>query len=124
VSGRVLLVDDDELVRRTLTTVVRRAGFAVTAAEEAVPAMELMDQFDIVVVDFRMRTGTGDDVVRHFKARFGSQVFCVVLSGEDDERTLARCRDAGADMIMHKPVLPSALRQCLTDGLMTLRAAA
>jgi DNA-binding response OmpR family regulator len=124
VNRRVLIVDDDAFVRRSLTTVLQRAGFIVTTASEAVPAMQLTECFDAVIADFNMQTAMGDDVVRHFKARFGSQVYCVVLSGEDNEETSARCRDAGADSVMHKPTSPSELRRCLAEGLMTLRAAA
>jgi DNA-binding response OmpR family regulator len=124
VTTRVLIVDDDATVRRSLTTVLERVGYAVTCADEGVAAMQLAAEFDVVVVDFNMQTAMGDDVVRHFKARYGSRVWCVVLSGEDDDETSARCREAGADAVMQKPMTPSALRRCLTDGLMALRAAA
>jgi DNA-binding response OmpR family regulator len=108
-SGRVLLVDDDPSVRRSLSTVLQRAGFEVTTAEDALPAMEL-------------NSATGDQVVRHFKSR--GRVWCAVLTGQDDELTAARCREAGADAVMQKPATPSVLRRCLADGLSALRDAA
>jgi DNA-binding response OmpR family regulator len=123
-SGSVLIVDDDATVRRSLTTVLERAGFAVTTAEDAVPAMQMAGEFDAVVVDFNMQTATGDAVVRHFKARLGSRVLCLVLSGEDNAETSTRCLEAGADAVLQKPVSPASLRRYLADGLSALRPAA
>jgi DNA-binding response OmpR family regulator len=123
-GARALVVDDDPMIRRAIASALGRAGFAVTIAEEAVPAMSLTGVFDVVVVDYNMATATGADVVRHFRQRFGDQVYCVVLSGEDDERTSARCRDAGADEVMTKPAMPKDLRRCLAAGLNSIRVAA
>ncbi|MBA2541554.1 MAG: response regulator [Deltaproteobacteria bacterium] len=124
VGARALVVDDDAMIRRSLSTALVRAGFAVTTADDAVPAMSLTESFDVMVVDYNMQTATGAEVVRHFKNRFGDQIFCVVLSGEDDEGTSARCRDAGADAVMTKPTMPSDLRRCLAKGLNSIRVAA
>jgi sigma-B regulation protein RsbU (phosphoserine phosphatase) len=122
-SARVLIVDDDAMLRRSLALMLARAGFQITVAEDAVPAMQLTETFDVIVSDYNMGTGTGADVIKHFKDRFGGQVYCVVLSGEDDEVT-ARCREAGADTVMQKPALPTELRRCLDAGLTSIRSAA
>ncbi len=124
IGARVLVVDDDASIRRTIATALGRAGFAVTTAEEAVPAMQLLDTFELVVADYNMLTASGADVVRHFKQRFGDQVYCVILSGEDDDSVSLRCKAAGADAVMVKPTLPTDLRRCLAQGLDVIRAAA
>jgi DNA-binding response OmpR family regulator len=123
-GARVLVVDDDATIRRSIAAALGRAGFAVTTADEALPAMQLAETFELVVVDYNMATATGADVVKHFKSRFGNHVFCVVLSGEDDEVMSARCRAAGADKVMLKPTLPTELRKTLAAGLTAIRAAA
>jgi len=123
-GARVLVVDDDATIRRSIATALGRAGFEVTTAEDAVPAMQLVEAFELVVVDYNMATATGADVVRHFKTRFGNSVYCVVLSGEDDEELRAHCHDAGADVVLLKPALPTELRRTLTAGLTAIRAAA
>lgn len=122
--GRVLIVDDDATIRRFLAATVGRAGYHVTLAEDAVPAMALSDTFDVVIADFNMLTGTGADVVRHFKGRCGDRVFCVVLSGDTDEITEAACRAAGADVVLSKPASPADLRRCLAAGLSSICDAA
>jgi DNA-binding response OmpR family regulator len=122
VSPRVLVVDDDPVIRRSIATALGRAGYEVMTAPEAVPAMELTETFAAVIVDYNMTTGTGADVVKHFKNR-GDETFCLVLSGDDNSDATALCLDAGADAIMLKPALPSALRKCLADGLAPRAAA-
>ena len=61
-SARVLVVDDDDAIRRSIATALSRAGFDITTAEDGEPAMALDDRFDVVVVDYNMRTTTGADV--------------------------------------------------------------
>ena len=125
-SARVLVIDDDERLRRTLASSLTRAGFDVMTAEDGDPALALstLHEFDAVVVDFHMKTMNGDQVVRHFKALFGSRVYCAVLSGEDDDETRDACRAAGADDIFLKPASPKALRERLSEVTAGLRGAA
>jgi DNA-binding response OmpR family regulator len=125
-SGRVLIVDDDEHILRALATSLTRAGFLVTSADDAVPAIAMSDtnEFDLLVVDFHMKTKTGADVVRHYKARHGRLIYCVVLSGEDDDETRTKCFDAGADEVLLKPTSPMALRKRLAEAVRMLREVA
>ena len=120
----MLLADDDAGVRRSMMTSLSRAGFEVTAVDDAAPAIALADTaaFRIVLVDLHMRT-PGLAAVRHYKQRFGAGVYCAVLSGEDDDDTRAACLEAGADEVFCKPVAASVLRLRLTEVALALRAA-
>ena len=71
-----------------------------------------------------MKTKTGADVVRHYKERHGRQIYCVVLSGEDDDDTRTKCFDAGADEVLLKPTSPMALRKRLAEAVRMLREVA
>lgn len=125
-SGRVLVIDDDEFIRRSLSSALTRAGFQVTAADDGEPALALMQtqEFDVIVVDYHMRSElTGADVVRQVKARCGKRVYCAVLSG-DDGATRDACLAAGADDVFLKPASPRALRDRLALAVAELRGAA
>jgi DNA-binding response OmpR family regulator len=127
-NPRVLVVDDDEHLLRALSMCLARAGFVVTTAGDGTPAMALSEtqRFERVVVDFNMVTTTGAEVVRHYKQLFGDQIFCLVLSGEDDDAVRAACFEAGADDVYLKPASPTALRKRLGEAARSLyeRAAA
>jgi len=123
VNPRILLVDDDTHVLRAMATSLKRAGFDVTTAEDGEPALALETDFDVVVVDYNMKSDkTGADVVRHFKTR-SSKVVCFVLSGEDDPETRHVCLTAGAEDVLLKPVPPGELRRRLADAAKRTEAA-
>ena len=114
---RVLVVDDDEHILRAMATSLRRAGFDVTTASDAAPALEIDESFDVVVADYNMKSdATGADVVRHFKTKLGAAVTCFVLSGEDDPDTRDACLAAGACDVLLKPVSPVELRRRLSEA--------
>lgn len=123
-NAKVLVVDDDDTIRRAMATSLTRAGFSVTTADDGAPAIELAEQFEVVVVDYNMKTVTGAEVVRHYKQRYGARIFCVVLSGDDDEETRSTCYAAGADEVIAKPASVADLRRRLSAAVQMLRDAA
>ncbi len=121
-STRVLVVDDDPMIRRVFCKALARAGFDVVTASDALPALESAAQHrpDIVVVDFNMPT-CGLEVVHTLKARLGELIFVAVLTGEDSEQMRARCLGAGADAVLIKPISPDELRRRLTAAALALK---
>lgn len=121
-SARVLIVDDDPVICRALSTVLARDGFDVMTAGDALPALWAAEvrQPDIIVVDFNMPT-CGLEVVRGLKAGRGDSVFVAVLTGEDHEETRQRCLEAGADAVLIKPIAPLELRRQLMAAALALK---
>ncbi len=64
-SKRVLVVEDNLSMLRTLTTFLERAGFDVVAVTEFQRALELIEDefFDTLVTDLDLPGGTGLDLV-------------------------------------------------------------
>jgi DNA-binding response OmpR family regulator len=122
-SPRVLVIDDDDMVRRTIASALARSGFDVSTANDAEPALRIAEVAtpDLVVVDYNMPTG-GLSVVRALKQRHGSAIYIAVLTGEDDADTREICRAAGADCVLLKPISPSELRRVLTAAAIALDA--
>lgn len=121
--ARVLLADDDELVRRAIGNSLARAGFEVIAVDDGAPAIAMADKtlFDFVIADLNMTTVSGVEVVKHYKNKFGVGVCCIVLSGDDDATSNAACYRAGADDVILKPTSPSELRRRLMSAALALR---
>ncbi len=120
--ARVLLADDEALLRKALGTLLSRAGFDVMCVDDGGPAIAAADDhtFDLVVADLNMNKVGGLAVVNHYKKRFGDNIRCFILTGELDDRIEAECRQAGADHVIAKPVTPSELRSQLTAAVRTL----
>jgi DNA-binding response OmpR family regulator len=125
VSAKVLVADDEPGIRRAIESSLTRAGFEVTVVDDGEPAIALADQsaFEVVLVDVHMRT-SGLAVVRHYKRRYGTRVYCAVLSGADDEDVRGACLEAGADEVFVKPIPAAVLRRRLSEAVLALRATA
>ena len=124
--ARVLLAEDDELVRRAIGNSLARAGFEVIAVDDGAAAIEMAGNspFDFVIADLNMKTVGGIAVIKHYKNRYGSGVCCIVLSGDDDATVSADCIRAGADDVITKPTTPSELRRRLITAALALRGRA
>jgi signal transduction histidine kinase len=120
---RLLVVDDDERIRKSIATAMTRAAFNVLTAEDGLPALVLADQTppDLVIVDFSMPT-PGLEVVRRLKEKHGSSVWITVLTGLDDEYTRSLCFDAGADDVLAKPVHIGELKKRMLAAARTQQA--
>lgn len=125
-SGRVLVVDDDAAVLRTLVTTMTRSGYATISANSVARAVALVasEPLDVLLCDFHIGVESGLDVVRACRERNGRFVFIALLTGEDDDETRALAAAAGADLVLAKPVSPAELRGHIGHALAQLRTAA
>ncbi|MBV1859695.1 MAG: response regulator [Nannocystaceae bacterium] len=99
--GRVLLCDDDELVRASLVRVLERAGYETSAFGDPCELLERVgphSEFDILVTDVLMPGMTGDELARRVEAlRPGVPV--VFMSGYTDDIRA----DTLGGRLLHKP---------------------
>ena len=102
---RVLLVDDQELVRSGLKRILRRRDGVVVVAEcedgDQVEAAVREHQPDVVVMDLRMRRVNGIDATTALRARPGAPPVLVLTTFDDDE-LLAGALRAGASGFLLK----------------------
>src|SRR4029079_409924 len=92
---RLLVVEDHEATLRVLTTLLSRAGHAVTSAGTIENALKAAREqpFDAVVSDLGLPDGTGLELMERLKAEHG--LTGVALSGYGMEQDVRRSRDAG-----------------------------
>ncbi len=67
----VLVVDDEELVRKFVERVLREAGYQTATAGDGPEALEVaakLETFDILVTDVMMPQMTGDELARRLRA--------------------------------------------------------
>ncbi|WP_166350733.1 response regulator [Phytoactinopolyspora limicola] len=102
-TGRVLVVDDDPGIRKTLDVNLRARGYVTDVAGTAEQALELAARHhpDLVVLDLGLPGMDGLDVVRGLRG--WTSVPIVVLSGRDTESTKVQALDLGADDYVTKP---------------------
>jgi two-component system KDP operon response regulator KdpE len=102
-AGRVLVVEDEPQIARSLRAILRSAGYDVTEASTAAAALEsaALRPPDAVLLDLLLPDGNGLDVCR--RLREWSQVPVLVVSAVGDEGEKIDALDAGADDYVTKP---------------------
>jgi len=117
-AQRVLIVDDNADVRRSYSQVLRVLGYTVTEAADAERALAALasDPPQIALIDVHLPRCNGYRLVQAIRARAGSSIFLVMLSGTGlDPVTRNLAREAGFDACLDKMAGPVALRELL-DG--------
>jgi DNA-binding response OmpR family regulator len=101
---RLLLVEDDELLRTTLTKDLERAGYVVDSAADGERGEFLgsTEQYDIVILDLGLPRLSGLDVLRRWRAS-GVLHPVIVLTARDEWHERVDGLKAGADDYLGKP---------------------
>jgi CheY-like chemotaxis protein len=104
---RVLVVDDDDLVRALEERLLSREGFDVTSAADGAAALELIggQQFDLVLLDVAMPGVDGFEVARALRRDERHRRTPVILvSGRCDAEASRDGFAAGGSLYLHKPL--------------------
>ena len=101
---RLLLAEDDDLLRSTLKRDFERAGYAVDAASDGERAEFLgaTEHYDAVVLDLGLPKLPGLDVLRRWRAA-GHTLPVIVLTARDQWHERVEGLKAGADDYLGKP---------------------
>ncbi len=103
VSDHILLVDDDELLLRSLALNLQQAGYRVSTAASAEDALALvhLDPPDLILLDVGLRGMDGLEALRHFRAEIGVPV--ILLTAHQRELDEVLGLKYGADDYISKP---------------------
>src|ERR687892_2657770 len=108
---RVLIIEDEEKMSRTLARVLREEGYVAETANEGRTGLSraLEDSFDLLIVDWMLPERSGVQIVRGLRAaEVGTPV--LMLTARDQVEDRVEGLDAGADDYLPKPfALPELL---------------
>jgi DNA-binding response OmpR family regulator len=118
---KLLIVDDDDLLRRSLTYRLEREGYSVTSAESGEEALAFArrDQPDLIVLDIGLPDRDGLDVARTLQREMNVPI--LFLSGRDREMDIVVGLEVGAEDYVTKPF---GMKEFLTRIRVILRRAA
>jgi type II secretory ATPase GspE/PulE/Tfp pilus assembly ATPase PilB-like protein/CheY-like chemotaxis protein len=111
-SKKVLLVEDEDSLRRVVKDLLEREGFTVFEAADGVKALDEIDRQapDIVVLDLNLPRLDGYGVLSHLRARPATaNLPVIVLTAKGDEDSEVRVFEYGASDYLTKPFRPRAL---------------
>ncbi|MCY0957339.1 two-component system response regulator CseB [Streptomyces sp. H27-H5] len=107
--ARVLLVEDDDLMRRSFTVALERYGYRMKAAADGLAALELLreERFDLLILDVLLPGLDGIGLCR--RVRETSLVPILMMSARGEGLDVIAGLEAGADDYVVKPVETSVL---------------
>ncbi|QRX92347.1 two-component system response regulator CseB [Streptomyces noursei] len=105
----MLLVEDDELMRRSFTVALERYGYEMQAAADGLTGLELFrdEDFDLLILDVMLPGLDGIGLCR--RVRETSLVPVLMMSARGDGLDVVAGLEAGADDYVVKPVETSVL---------------
>ncbi len=116
---RILVVDDDPLVRQLITNSLAQAGYLVDAAADGALAWEALQvrSYDLLITDNQMPKVSGIELVKRLRGK-SSALPVVMATGLSPERELERYPELAIRAILIKPF---TIEQILSTARMALR---
>jgi putative two-component system response regulator len=101
---RILVVDDEEAVRRLLARLLERGGYSCEVATNSTEAESLLatEAFDLLLTDMDMPGQSGLDLIRSTSARY-PELATVMITGLDDTALATSALELGAYGYIIKP---------------------
>lgn len=104
-NKKILVIDDEPLLREMMTEVLQELGALVTEAASGPGAVEEIEKngpFDVILSDMRMPTGGADYILNRLTQNTRSKVFLIMTGFSDLE--VEQLIKIGADEVLAKPV--------------------
>ncbi len=110
---KILVVDDDVIIRESISEILKEEGYAVETAENGKEALEKFDKFkpDIVITDFVMPEMDGITLCKILKNNPETiDTGIILITGVNDLETRIKGLSAGADDFLSKPIMIPELK--------------
>jgi DNA-binding response OmpR family regulator len=105
-GASVLLVEDEDQLRRVMKDLLQRDGYRVAEARDGIQALDEVDRFapDVIILDLNLPGIDGYSVLAQLRSRPSSRAIPImVLTAKGDEDNEVRVFELGADDFVTKP---------------------
>ncbi len=116
--AKILLVDDDDLLRYSLQAIFIYTGYDVQVACSGEEALEHASQypFDVLITDYRMEDMDGLRLCRELRKQ-GKDFAAVLISGYNDEEMMEEAHREGIANIFSKPLNLTQLEDSIANAV-------
>lgn len=115
-SKRILVVDDEDILRMLITDTLEFEGYIIDEAEDGLQAYEKITQkqYDLILLDYMMPELTGMEVLEKIKLlNLTTPIIMLTAKTQQSDRDLAY--QNGAGYFMPKPFSPSDLLDLVSE---------
>lgn len=104
-DSKILVVDDDQSIRRLIRTLLSRAGFETEEAHNGEEALRLLQEKDykVILLDLMMPVVNGFEVLEWIEQNDVSSLRCVIVTTAATDRDISRLRRETVFAVLRKP---------------------
>jgi two-component system response regulator HydG len=115
--SKILIIEDDVTFSQLLEGFLQKNEYEPYAEYEVKKSLKRLEQenFDLLLVDYRLPDGTGLDVLAHVREK-GSSVPVIIMTSFNDVRTAVKSIQLGAFDYITKPVNPDELLMIIKNA--------
>jgi DNA-binding NtrC family response regulator len=117
-SGQILIIDDEEFLRRSLAIILRRDGYTVDLAANAKEVEKILQNcsYDLAFLDIKLPDKNGLELLSELRCQYPS-MRVVILSAHDKLESLIEANQHGAFDYLLKPVDPPVILEKVQEIL-------
>jgi CheY-like chemotaxis protein len=119
-AGTVLLIDDEDMIRKIAGNMLIECGYTVLNAENGIIGIELLKEnlnsISLVITDMSMPVMSGLEIFNEIK-KIKQDVKILLISGYKQDKRVLTCIEQGADFFLQKPFTLKELSKAVYDVL-------
>ncbi len=117
-KGRILVVDDEDIVRTSCSRTLSPEGYEVRLAKNGVEGLKMAseERFDLVLTDLKMPDMDGIEVLRIIKEKW-PETAVIIVTGYQTVDTAVKAIKLGAYDYIEKPFTPDALLSAVAEAM-------
>ena len=116
-NNKILVIDDEEAIRKTVRTALRDSGNELLFAENGKEGLELYNDHHpaLVILDIKMPVMDGIEFLKHLKLSLDVMNSIIVLTAHGDLEEIGKCADLGVGAFLAKPFNFNELNQMIIN---------
>ena len=121
-KGRILVVDDEDIVRTSCNRTLSPEGYEVRLAKNGVEGLKMAseERFDLVLTDLKMPDMDGIEVLRIIKGKW-PETAVIIVTGYQTVDTAVKAIKLGAYDYIEKPFTPDALISAVAEAMASMQ---
>lgn len=108
---RIILAEDNDILRKSLSFFLASKGFTVDQFADGKDALDAIEAtgYDLILTDINMPGKSGMEITQYVRQTIGSDIPIIIFTSSGIEQTELDSFDMGANEFMAKPVSPAVL---------------